>query len=95
MNIYNLKTEEVRKLHNEFNKTDFGKRAKLFSMLPFLGVIFSVIFALLEFAQNDGESINVCLFLSLAFLSDGLFAISQLQYGNMLKDYANTKKGEE
>lgn len=43
MNIYKLNHNELNKLHNEFNSTNFGKRAKIFSMLPFGGVILALI----------------------------------------------------
>ena len=91
MNIYKLKTNEVNELHNEFSKTDFGRRAKVFSMLPFVGAIVSLILFVVEDIMKDGSY----LFLGLTFLNISLLAISQLQYGNMLKDYAQSKKDKE
>lgn len=91
MNIYKLKTNEVNELHNEFSKTDFGRRAKFFSMLPFVGAIVSLILFVVEDIMKDGSY----LFLGLTFLNISLLAISQLQYGNMLKDYAQSKKDKE
>ena len=88
MNIYKLKNNEVQELHNEFNKTNFGRRAKLISMLPLIGVIVSSILFVVEDIIKDGSY----LFFGLTFLNMSLFAISQLQYGNMLKDYAQSKK---
>lgn len=91
MNIYKLKINEVNELHNEFSKTDFGRRAKVFSMLPFVGAIVSLILFVVEDIMKDGSY----LFLGLTFLNISLLAISQLQYGNMLKDYAQSKKDKE
>ena len=91
MNIYKLKINEVNELHNEFSKTDFGRRAKVFSMLPFVGAIVSLILLVVEDIMKDGSY----LFLGLTFLNISLLAISQLQYGNMLKDYAQSKKDKE
>ena len=34
MNIYKLENDDINKLDNEFSKTNFGKRAKVFSLLP-------------------------------------------------------------
>lgn len=84
MDIYKMKSKEVHKLHNEFNKTDFGKRAKIFSMLPAVSLLITIIYDL----ANKGGIICACfIFLNLAILG-----ITQLQYGNMLKDYAQSKK---
>ena len=91
MNIYKLKINEVNELHNEFSKTDFGRRAKVFSMLPFVGAIVSLILFVVEDIMKDGSY----LLLGLTFLNISLLAISQLQYGNMLKDYAQSKKDKE
>ena len=91
MNIYKLKSDEVHKLHNEFNKTDFGRRAKIFAMLPLWGAVASLILFVIEDIAKDGGY----LFLGLVFLNMALFGISQLQYGNMLKDYAQSKKDKE
>ena len=65
MNIYKLKINEVNELHNEFSKTDFGRRAKVFSMLPFVGAIVSLILFVVEDIMKDGSY----LFLGLTFLN--------------------------
>ena len=91
MNIYKLKTDEVQKLHNEFNKTDFGRRANVFALLPLVGAVVSLVLFVVEDILKDGSY----LFLGLAFLNMSFLAISQLQYGNMLKDYAQSKKDKE
>ena len=91
MNIYRLKSEEVRKLHNEFNKTDFGRRAKAFAMLPLaFAMILLIMFITDIFFKDENE-----LFLCFTFLNFSLFCISQLQYGNMLKDFAKSKNDKE
>ena len=84
MNIYTLKDKELRKLHNEFNKTAFGKRAKVFSMLP----AFSLIITIVEDLVNNGGTLYTCFIL----LNLALLGVTQLIYGNMLKDYINSKK---
>lgn len=84
MNMYNLKDKELEKLHKEFNKTAFGGRVKIFSMLPAVSLIFTIV----EDLVNDGGTICTCFIL----LNLALLGISQLIYGNMLKDYADTKK---
>ena len=91
MNIYKLRTKEVHELHNEFNKTDFGRRAKIFAMVPEVGAVVSLILFVIEDVMKD----DGYLFLGLTFLNMSLLAISQLQYGNMLKDYAQSKKDKE
>ena len=60
-------------------------------MLPFVGAIVSLILFVVEDIMKDGSY----LFLGLTFLNISLLAISQLQYGNMLKDYAQSKKDKE
>lgn len=91
MNIYKLKSDEVHNLHNEFNKTDFGRRAKAFAMMPLVGAIVCFLLFVIEDILKDGSY----LFLGLTFLNMSLLGISQLQYGNMLKDYAQSKKDKE
>lgn len=82
--MYNLNDKELRKLHNEFNKTTFGRRAKIFSMLPAVSLIFTIV----EDLVNEGGTICTCFIL----LNFALLGISQLIYGNMLKDYIHDKK---
>lgn len=84
MNMYTLKDKELRKLHKEFNKTNFGGRAKIFSMLPAVSLIFTIV----EDIVNDSGTMCTCFIL----LNLALLGISQLIYGNMLKDYINSKK---
>ena len=95
MNIYKLNHNELNKLHNEFNSTSFGKRAKIFSMLPFGGVILALILVAVDVVENDGITIIGNMWLCLCFLSLSILAITQLQYGNMLKEYAQSKKEKE
>ena len=100
MSIYKLKKEEIEEIHNEFNKTDFGKRAKIFSMIPFFsGYICLLMLFIVTIGgaiTNSEESIFspiVIVLLSLAaMLCFSIGAIRQLQYGKMLKEYVESKK---
>ena len=91
MNIYKLKTDEVNKLDDEFNKTGFGRRARVFAITPLIGAVISLILFVIEDITEEGSY----LFLGFTFLNVSLLAITQLQYGNMLKDYAKSKKDKE
>jgi len=73
----------MKKLHSEFNKTDFGMRAKYFSILPVIAIIFTVI----EWIVSEWDVLCACF----VFLNLSLFGITQLLYGNMLKEFIQTK----
>jgi len=88
MNIYSLKNKELVKLQKEFKKTAFGRRAKMLSMLPtifFMGFAIAVAIGLVKGEISQGEL--------LGYIVSGIGScIVQLMYGNMLKDYINSKK---
>ena len=88
MNIYSLKNKELVNLQKEFKKTAFGRRAKMLSMLPtifFMG--FSIVIAI---GIITGE---ISLEQWIGYIVSGIGScIAQLMYGNMLKDYINSKK---
>ena len=86
MNIYNMTDKEVCDMHDEFNKTAFGKRAKFFSILPLIGVIISLFFAI-----NGEEAVLFNFFL----VNCAFAAVTQMQYGSMLKDYVSSKKDKK
>lgn len=88
MNIYSLKDSELVKLQNEFKKTAFGRRAKMLSMIPALFFIgFSIAVAI---NMITGEILKEQW---VGFIASGMIhSIVQLMYGNMLKDYINSKK---
>ena len=91
MNIYELNRKEIKKLHDEFNKTDFGRRAKVFSIVPFIIALLFIVGSIVT--ALDG---GITLIFDCSVLLSILFGcITQLQYGNMLKDYASTKKEEK
>ena len=104
MNIYKLSKEEIEKFHNEFNKTDFGKRAKLFSIMPiflaYVGFATALIIIVADIASDlvsaEGifSSAELIVFsimgVSAILLSVG--CVTQLQYGKMLNDYIASKK---
>lgn len=89
MKIYNLKNRELIKLHKEFNKTSFGKRAKIFSTLPLFVFILLAIFYC--FATEELLS-NIRISLIISLIGG---CISQLMYGNMLKDFIDQKNDSE
>lgn len=91
MNIYKLENDDINKLDNEFSKTNFGKRAKVFSLLPFFGVIISFTIFIINDILNDVDYI----FVGFSLLNLALFGVTQLYYGNMLKEYAQSKKDKE
>ena len=83
MNLYSLNFLEMMKLNREFSKTQFGRRARIFSILPYI-VFVAKLFLILfidEYKYNSTDFIII-------FIGA---MITQLQYGNMLKDYTNSK----
>ena len=88
MNIYSLKNKELVNLQKEFKKTAFGKRAKIWSSVP---VLFMIVFAFGFSASIIRDSISNELRLCFVISIVGS-CIAQLMYGNMLKDYINSKK---
>lgn len=80
MELYNLKFRELMKLNMKFAKTQFGRRACLFALLPY--IVF-VIYLIRVIITGDFNSTNMILLLTGS-------CIAQLQYGNMLKEYINT-----
>ena len=100
MNIYKLKREEIKKMHDEFNKTDYGKRAKAFSVLPLLAGFIWLVFLIASFYINniaDTEEVvfdmtEIILLSGLATINISIGCITQLQYGRVLKEYIESKK---
>lgn len=100
MNIYKLNKEEIEAAHNEFNKTNYGKRVKIFSMLPFFAgyILLLMLFVVIigGAIANSEESIFsptvIILLSSMSILSFSIGSITQLQYGKMLKEYVESKK---
>ena len=96
MNIYKLKKEEIEKAHNEFSKTDFGRRAKIFSMIPFITGYMLLLMLFVTIIINSLDSvfstIEIIIFPLMAMLSFSIGSIAQLQYCKMLKEYIETKK---
>lgn len=86
MNIFELGNKEVRDLHDEFNKTSFGRRAKIFSVLPLVGAVISLFLAV-----SGEEAVLFNFFL----INCAFTAVTQMQYGSMLKDFANSKKDKK
>ena len=86
MNIYNMSDKEIRDLHDDFNKTAFGKRAKIFSIVPLIGAIISLFMAI-----NGEEAVLFNFFL----VNCAFAAVTQMQYGAMLKEYASSKKDKK
>jgi len=90
MNIYSLKNKELVNLQKEFKKTAFGRRAKMLSILPtifFIGFSIDIAIGMTTGEISQGEWFG--------YIVSGIGScIAQLMYGNMLKDYINTKKEE-
>ena len=84
MNLYSSSFSELMKLNREFAKTQFGRRARIFSMLPY--IVFVVKLFLVLFVENYEYNSTDFILIFLGAM------ITQLQYGNMLKDYVNSKK---
>ena len=84
MNLYALSFLELMKLNREFAKTQFGRRARIFSMLPY--IVFVIKLFLVLFVDNYEYNSTDFILIFLGAM------ITQLQYGNMLKDFINSKK---
>jgi len=84
MNLYSLSFLELMKLNREFAKTQFGRRARIFSMLPY--IVFVIKLFLVLFVDNYEYNSTDFILIFLGAM------ITQLQYGNMLKDFINSKK---
>lgn len=91
MNIYKLTNEELTALHNEFNSTAYGKKAKFFSLVPIAGIVISLILFLVGDVDYDSKHFLI----DFMFINLSLLGVTQLQYGNMLKDFAKTKENKE
>ena len=80
-----MKDSELIKKQNEFAKTSFGKRAKVFSICPFLFAACLLVLCGLNL-NNENTLIPVLYFLGFC-ISTIVGCITQLQYGKMLNDY--------
>ena len=99
MNIYKMKDKDLTKYSTKFNKTVFGKRAKIFATTPIvLGFVFIIllIYQMISNPSNvsfDNSTINI---LSICFLISFLsLCITQLMYNKMLKDYISSLNNED
>lgn len=87
MNPYKLSFEEVKKTAQDFNKTGFGRRAYVFSLMPmFVAGILFVLGIILSIMKDDIDVTTIIAFTG-AFISYVLGCFTQLQYGALLKDY--------
>ena len=97
MNCYHLKEKDLVKKKEEFSKTPFGHRAKIFSAFPFFVSIFCgffyIFFMCLNYLDIEENYYVICnmYFLGL-IISFVVGCITNLQYGNMLKEYINSSK---
>ena len=98
MNVYKLNNEELNKYAQELNKTPFGIRASIFSLIPFVGfclsLFFFIFFAVISSVPSIEENFVFAIYLSilatvLCFLT---WCITQLQYGRYLKEFIESKK---
>lgn len=87
MNPYKLSFEEIHKVSQDFNKTGFGRRAYVFSLMPmFVAGIFFVFGIIFSIIIDDLNIATIIAFAG-AFISYVLGCFTQLQYGALLKDY--------
>lgn len=91
MSSYRLKEKDYVKKNKEFSKTPFGRRAKIFSVLPLFVCIFCILGCVISFVVDENSYIGNM------FILGGLISyvggcITQLQYGNMLKEYIDSSK---
>lgn len=80
---------ELMKRQREFAKTPFGKRARIFSVIPFFIALITLIFLVLS-RDNENALITILCLNSFCFSIIGT-CITQLQYGKMLNDYLKEK----
>ena len=99
MKDYTLNTKEyneITKAHNEFNKTIFGKKAKLFIKILSLFSIFSIFMSFLCIILNTMGEKNFDIFAAICgalfFINTSLLIVSQIIYENMVMNYINSKK---
>lgn len=87
MNIYKLSFEEVKKVAQDFNKTGFGRRAYIFSLLPIITFFILFVLGIILSIMKDDIDVTTVVAFTGAFISYTMLWITQLQYGALLKDY--------
>ena len=87
MNPYKLSFEEVKKAAQDFNKTGFGRRAYIYSLLPIFTFFVLLVLGIILSIMKDDIDITTVVALTGAFISYSMTWITQLQYGTLLKDY--------
>ncbi len=104
MNIYKMNNDEITKAHNDFNKTAYGRRAKLFSIIPiflaYVGFAAAIILMIADGISDiygNGEDIFagsgalILVVLLMAALNLSIGCIVQMQYGKMLNEFVSNK----
>lgn len=89
MNIYKMNYEETIKKSEEFKKTNFGKRAFLLSLIPFVTLLLLIFIMIVDGLVNNDS--NIFVLLGLISLNFAVFGVSLMMYFSMLKDYVNSK----
>ena len=77
MNIYKMKDKDLTKYSTKFNKTVFGKRAKIFATTPIvLGFVFIIllIYQMISNPSNISFDNSTITILSICFLTKLLLA---------------------
>lgn len=99
MNIYKMKDKDLTKYSTRFNKTTYGKRAKIFATTPIiLGIIFIIllIYQMINNPDNISFDNTTITILSICFLISFLsLCITQLMYSRMLKEYISSLDEEK
>ena len=88
--------ETMTKAHDEFNKTIFGRRVRLFIMIfRIYGILFFVMSLLcMIFYVDGGKNFDIFAAIcgALFFGSSSLGIVLQIQYEHMVMDYIGFKK---
>ena len=93
MDIYNIKYKEFTKMQSEFNKTEFGSRVKIFSIMPLFVSMCFIVAAIICFTIDVNATTGVLCILGFAISLIGL-SITQLMYNKLLKEFILAKKDE-
>lgn len=90
MNVYKLNNKELQKYSKEFNKTPFGFKVRVFSMLPIcIAIIFLLVTIINYIIYQTGLDDPI---LTFSYFSILISCVAQLQYGRYLKDYIELQK---
>ena len=87
MNSYKLSFKKEKKAAQDFNKTGFGRRAYIYSLLPIFTFFVLLVLGIILSIMKDDIDVTTIVAFTGAFISYSMTWITQLQYGSLLKDY--------